>query len=90
MPNEVVPKFSEMMRGAAERNLYRTDTMDPGDLRPVLETDPNTGQKIRTWIGPTSFVKEMSQPCRRVVRINAPAGTALYGADRAAGAGFWR
>ncbi|HZZ22280.1 MAG TPA: hypothetical protein VFE60_06740 [Roseiarcus sp.] len=82
MPDGVVNKFSEMMRAAVERNLYRTDNMQPGEMRPVLETDPNTGRQIRSWIGPTSFVKEMGQPCRRVVRINTPASTPLYSADR--------
>ena len=82
MPDGVVPKFSEMMRAAVERNLYRTDNMEEGELRQVLETDSNTGAKIRSWIGPTSFVKEMGRPCRRVVRINAPASTPLYAADR--------
>ena len=82
MVDAVVPKFSEMMRAAVERNLYRTDNMQPGEMRPVLETDPNTGAKIRSWIGPTSFVKEMGRPCRRVVRINTPASTPLYATDR--------
>jgi hypothetical protein len=82
MVDAVVPKFSEMMRAAVERNLYRTDNMEPGEMRPVLETDPNTGRQIRSWIGPTSFVKEMGQPCRRVVRINTPASTPLYATDR--------
>ena len=82
MPDGVVPKFSEMMRTAVERNLYRTDNMQEGELRQVLETDPNTWAKIRSWIGPTSFVKEMGQPCRRVVRINTPASTPLYATDR--------
>jgi hypothetical protein len=82
MPDGVVRKFSEMMRAAVERNLYRTDNMQPGEMRPVLEVDPNTGRQIRSWIGPTSFVKEMGQPCRRVVRINTPSSTPLYSADR--------
>ena len=29
LPDEVVPKFSELMRAAVERNLYRTDNMQP-------------------------------------------------------------
>ena len=66
------------------RNLYRTDNMQPGEMRPVLEVDPQTGMQIRHWIGPTSFVKEMGTPCRRVSRINAPASMPLYAADRRA------
>jgi hypothetical protein len=82
MPDGVVPRFSEMMRAAVERNLYRTDNMQPGELRPVMEVDENTGLRSRLWIGPTSFVKEMGQPPRRVVRINAPSSTPLYATDR--------
>jgi hypothetical protein len=67
LPDEVVPKFSELMRATVERNLYRTDNMAPGEMRAVMRTDENTGQKIREWIGPDSFVKAMSQPCRRVI-----------------------
>lgn len=84
MPDTAVPRFSELMRAAVERNLYRVDNMQPGEMRPVLEVDPHTGMQIRHWIGPTSFVKEMGVPCRRVARINAPASMPLYAADRRA------
>jgi hypothetical protein len=66
LPDDVVPKFSVLMRAAVERNLYRTDNMAPGEMRAVMRVDENTGQKIREWIGPDSFVKAMGQPCRRV------------------------
>jgi hypothetical protein len=69
-----------MMRQAVARNVTRTDNMQPGEMRAVMVTDENTGMKIREWIGPDSFVKAMGRPCRRVVRINAPATTALYSA----------
>jgi hypothetical protein len=59
LPDDVVPKFSELMRAAVERNLYRTDNMAPGEMRAVMRVDENTGQKIREWIGPDSFVKAM-------------------------------
>jgi hypothetical protein len=80
LPDAVVPKFAELMRAAVGRNITRTDNMQPGEMRSVLVTDENTGQQIREWIGPDSFVKEMGRPCRRVLRINAPATTALYSA----------
>jgi hypothetical protein len=57
LPDETVPKFSELMRAAVERNLYRTDNMVPGEMRSVMRVDENTGQKTREWVGPTSFVK---------------------------------
>jgi hypothetical protein len=81
LPDEVVPKFSEMMRQAVARNITRTDNnMAPGTMRAVMVTDENTGMTFREWHGPDSFVKSMGRPCRRVVRINAPATTALYSA----------
>ena len=67
LPDDAVPKFSELMRAAVERNLYRTDNMEPGTMRAVMRVDENTGQKIREWVGPDSFVKAMGQPCRRVI-----------------------
>jgi hypothetical protein len=80
LPDETVPKFSELMRAAVERNLYRTDNMHPGELRAVMVVDPNTGAQQRHFVGPDSFVKDVSyghQPCRRVTRISAPAGSTL-------------
>ncbi len=40
LPNEVVPKFTEMMRERVEANLRRTDNLDPNDTsyRTVLVT----------------------------------------------------
>jgi hypothetical protein len=80
MPDDVVHKYSELMRNAVARNVRRTDNMAPGELRSVLVTDENTGFKVREWVGPDSFVKAMGRPCRRVVRINAPLTQALYSA----------
>jgi hypothetical protein len=67
LPDDVVPKFSELMRRCVERNIMRTDNMAPGEMRAVMITDENTGAKIRTFVGPDSFVKAMGQPCRRVI-----------------------
>jgi hypothetical protein len=82
LPDNVVEQFSEQVRAAVERNLYRTDNMAPGDMRAISVVDENTGAKQRHWIGPTSFVREMGLPCRRVTRISMPASTTLYQANR--------
>jgi hypothetical protein len=66
LPDNVVPRFSELMRGAVERNIFRVDNMRPGELKSVLRTDENTGQKFREFYGPQSFVKEMGQAPRLV------------------------
>jgi hypothetical protein len=87
LPDEVVPKFSELMRSAVERNLYRTDNMQPGEMRSVMVVDPNTGSQQRHFVGPTSFVRNPlygHRDCRRVVRITRPAAVALWEAQDAA------
>jgi hypothetical protein len=95
LPDETVPKFSELMRAAVERNLYRTDNMAPGEMRSVMRVDENTGQKVREWIGPQSFVRNSlygHRDCRRVTRISAPAGSTLWQAaseTRRNAAGGW-
>jgi hypothetical protein len=86
LPDDVVPKFAEIMRERVEANLFRTDNMRPGDMRAVMIVDENTGMKQRCWIGPESFVKEMGRPCRKVVSIKAK-DQILY---EAAGSRQWR
>jgi hypothetical protein len=95
LPDETVPKFSELMRAAVERNLYRTDNMAPGEMRSVMVVDPNTGAQQRHFVGPTSFVRNPlygHRDCRRVTRICAPAGSTLWGSAseaRRAMSGGW-
>jgi hypothetical protein len=87
LPDAVVPKYSELMRAAVERNIYRVDNMQPGEMRSVMVTDPNTGAQQRHFVGPTSFVRNSlygHRDCRRVIRIAAPAGSTLWAADSAA------
>ena len=81
LPDETVPKFSELMRQCVEKNLRRTDNMRPGEMRSVMRVDENTGQKICEFIGPQSFVRNSlygHRDCRRVTRISAPAGSTLW------------
>jgi hypothetical protein len=66
LPDSVVPKFSELMRQRVEANIHRIDNMKPGELKSYIQTDENTGSKIRCWVGPESFVKSMGRPCRLV------------------------
>jgi hypothetical protein len=95
LPDAVVPKFSEMMRAAVERNLYRTDNMAPGEMRSVMVVDPNTGAQQRHFVGPTAFVRNPlygHRDCRRVTRISAPHGSTLWQAaseTRRGASGSW-
>ena len=56
LPDETVPKFSELMRAAVERNLYRTDNMAPGEMRSVVHSSktPARGSRMDR---PQSFVR---------------------------------
>ena len=87
LPDAVVGKFSELMRTAVERNLFRVDNMAAGEMRSVMVVDPQTGAKQRHWIGPTSFVRDPlvgHRDCRRVVRITRPAAISLWEASQMA------
>jgi hypothetical protein len=88
VPDEYVPKLSEMMREAVTRNMRRTDNMAEGEMRPIHHTDAG-GTRMTEWIGPTSFVKAMTLPARRVVRINKPDVETLYNSAKAAMSGIW-
>ena len=88
LPDDVVGKFSSMTQDALTRNLFRTDNMQPGELREVYTKDPNSSQVIRNFVGPDSFVKAMGLPGRRVVKINAPEQRTLY-SNRREAASTW-
>ena len=91
LPDEVVPRFSEMMRERVEANLRRTDNLDPNDTnyRTVLVTDANTNGKIREFYRARPFTDDFKLPGRRVVRINAPETRAVYTASRREQASTW-
>jgi hypothetical protein len=91
LPNEVVPKFAEMMRDRVEANLRRTDNLDPNDTnyRTVLVHDANTGGKVREFYRARPFTDDFLLPGRKVVRINAPEVRTVYQSRREA-ASTWR
>jgi hypothetical protein len=81
LPDVVVPKFAELMRERVEANMYRTDNMQPGDMRAVMIIDENTGMKQRHFVGPESFVRNPlygHRDARRVDCIRNPTGSVLY------------
>jgi hypothetical protein len=54
----------QVLRGVADSAFY-TRAVPEGEMQRRVRYDSN-GQKIIEWIGPTSFVKEMGLPGRRV------------------------
>ena len=86
LPNEVVPKFSEMMRERVEANLRGTDNLDPNDLsyRTVLVTDANTNGKIKEFYRARPFTDDFKAQIRKVLKINAPEVRTVYQSRREA------
>jgi hypothetical protein len=83
LPDEVVPKFSEMVREAVERNLTRTDNMEPGTFRTVMRVDEQTGLKTREFYGPRTFCDQFMGRIQRIARINAPITQTVWENSRA-------
>jgi hypothetical protein len=79
LPDEVVPKFSEMVREAVERNLVRTDNMEPGTFRAVTKVDEQTGLKVREFYGPRPFTDEFMLRPKRVVTFSVPQREVIWG-----------
>jgi hypothetical protein len=79
LPDEAVPKFSEMVREAVERNLYRVDNMEPGTYRAVMRVDEQTGLKVREFYGPRPFTDEFVLRPKRVVTFSAPQREVIWG-----------
>jgi hypothetical protein len=67
--DNAVPKYAEMVREAVERNLYRTDNMEPGELRAVMRVDEwhENSRILRAGQFRQGDVRAASQGCRRVV-----------------------
>jgi hypothetical protein len=81
LPRDVVGKFAGLVQEALIRNANSPEGMRPGEFRPVIDVDQNTGAKVKRWIGPESFVKDPLygyQEPRRVARINAPQLNAIW------------
>ena len=45
----------------AKVEAFNPNTVTPGELRMITKRDPNNGQEIRTFIGPRSFVWDMTR-----------------------------
>jgi hypothetical protein len=79
LPDDVVPKFSEMVRQAVERNLYRTDNMEPGTFRAIMKVDEQTGLKVREFYGPRPFTDQFCGIVRRVGSFSVPSREVVWG-----------
>jgi hypothetical protein len=88
LPDHALPQFRQLLIEGIKRSVMRPDTVPDGEERQVFTRDENTGMAIRSFVRPDgqSFVKDMGQPCRKVVSIKAK-DQILY---QAAGSRQWR
>jgi hypothetical protein len=71
LPDNALPVFEDKIYAECKASAMRPDSVAPGELRRVETVDQN-GLKIVNWIGQECFVKEFTQPGRKV-RIRSPA-----------------
>jgi hypothetical protein len=73
MPSDALEVFDPQLCQACRQEAYNPNTVPPGEFRIVPEVDGN-GLKMNTFVGPESFVKQMTRPGRRVVSFNTTNG----------------
>jgi hypothetical protein len=73
MPADALEVFDPQLCRACRQEAYNPNTVPPGEFRIVPELDSN-GLKINTFVGPESFVKQMTRPGRRVLSFNTTNG----------------
>jgi hypothetical protein len=91
IPQEALRPFVNMVQEALVRDANSPLGMRPGEFRPVIDVDQNTGAKTKRWIGPRPFTDDAAYgnlPARRVTRINAPAQNVIYDSKRES-RGLW-
>jgi hypothetical protein len=73
--DSVLDNFEPMLLSAVKQHAHANDTV-PFDLplREVPVVDPNTGQKIKTFVGERSFVHDFKAPVRRVLSFTTYRG----------------
>jgi hypothetical protein len=73
MDTDIFDRFEPDLLQAVQRAAYDASSVPPGQFRKVVELDGN-GMKMVRWIGPESFVKQMTRPGRRVLSFNTYQG----------------
>jgi hypothetical protein len=73
MDTDIFDNFEPDLLQAVQRAAYDASSVPPGQFRKVTEVDSN-GMKMVRWVGPESFVKQMTRPGRRVLSFNTSSG----------------
>jgi hypothetical protein len=71
LPAAALGKFEDLIYPAAKAEAYSADSVPDGEMRKVVEIEPNNGLKIIKFIGQRSFVHDFTQP-GRLARIRDP------------------
>jgi hypothetical protein len=71
-PESILNVFEQDIYAASKAAASRNDTVPPGEMRMIETRDPQNGQRIISFYGQESFVKQMTIPGRRVTRFRAP------------------
>jgi hypothetical protein len=69
--------FTELEKqniAACRVEAFNPAYVTPGEFRMIIKRDPFGHETERVFIGPESFVKQMTRPGRRVVSFNTPNG----------------
>jgi hypothetical protein len=91
LPSGLRARKSEQNRSVSKRVGVFTQARPSGSFLEILETDENTGQKIRTFYGPRTFCDQFMGRVQKVARINAPAAQVVWesGRAKAESRGLW-
>lgn len=87
LPASARPQFESMLLEGIKRSVSRADTVPDGEMR-ARHVRNDGGGRVTEWVGPRSFVRDFTTPCRLVTRINAPQQQVLY-QNRAHMNGLW-
>jgi hypothetical protein len=73
LPSDALEAYEPQFFKACKDAAYRADSVPPGEMRRVEETDTN-GTKMVKWIGQECFVRDLMPPSRLVLGFRTPEG----------------
>jgi hypothetical protein len=77
LPDDAIEPIETQVLAAVPVEAINPANYEPGEIRLVPWTDPQTGRKENRFYGQHSFVKDMMRPGRRVTGFRTPHGLEL-------------
>jgi hypothetical protein len=71
MPDDIFDVIEPQILKAVKAEAYNASSVPPGEMRRVVDVDPN-GLRVIRYIGQTSFIHDHTQPGRRVISFRNP------------------